>query len=782
MINFLYRGIPSCLLILLSLNGVAQSCSFRLAGYVMDEQTGIPLSYSNLYLKEGESKSEESSNVKSGLASDSLGAFEFENLCAGSYQLEISRIGYEPKFLRVLIGEDTAVTVLLEAEPSTLGEVIVRGRQGDKTTEISSTIDQKEIAENSNKNLADILESLTGVSVLKTGTGVSKPIIHGLSGNRIAILNNGIEQSGQQWGNDHAPEIDPSFADQLSVVKGASALAYGGNALGAVVLVEPKKVMRDPGLKGSVNYTFQSNGLGNTLNGSLEKNSPWAAWRISGSLKVIGDSKTPDHFLTNTGRREGNLAFQLEKKFSERWFNEFYLSSFNTEIGVLRGSHIGNLTDLDAALNRDTPFFTEDDFSYNINAPKQRVGHHLLKWQSKYFLNDQQVFQFKYGGQLNNRKEFDVRRGNRTDIPTLSLQQFSHFVEGTYKHDFAKDYFLKTGLQYQFVDNSNNPETGILPLIPNYDSHTTSAFLILQQQKEKLFYEFGGRYDLTQLNIVAISRTTPRFIERFNHQFHNYALSSGLNYEITKDLKTNFNIGYNQRAPEVNELYSFGLHQGVSGIEEGNRDLNPEQSLKTIASIDWNFKKKLFFQGLIYYQNIQNYIYLQPQKEYRLTIRGAFPVFLYEQTDASIQGLDLLMSLEPTKNTKWILKYAHVDGRDLNNDLTLINIPADNLSSSFSYTLNDKGNWKESSFSINGRYTFQKQDIQEAQDFSAPPNDYFLLGMKLSTKLQLRESTIRFSLIAENLLNTTYRDYLNRQRYYAAETGRNIVLNVGVEF
>ena len=52
--------------------------------------------------------------------------------------------------------------------------------------------------------------------MLRNGSGISKPVIHGLFGNRVTILNNGITQSGQQWGNDHAPEIDPFVADHLS--------------------------------------------------------------------------------------------------------------------------------------------------------------------------------------------------------------------------------------------------------------------------------------------------------------------------------------------------------------------------------------------------------------------------------------------------------------------------------------------------------------------------------------------------------------------------------------
>ncbi len=750
----------------------AQNCNLILSGHVLDKGTGIPLAFSNILLED----------QKRGVVSDSSGFFQFKNLCPDEYHIQVSHIGCEPQTTFITMHQDTTVSILLNHHVEFLDEIVVHGDKDENSAQISSTLSKEEIEQNSHKNLSDILEQLSGVSVLKNGTGISKPVVHGLYGNRVAILNNGIEQSGQQWGNDHAPEIDPFFASHLSVVKGASALAYGSNSLGSVVLVESDKISKDPHLHGLVNYTFNSNGLGNTLNTQFEKNSPWAAWRLSGTLKLQGDSQTPSYFLTNTGKREGNLAFQVEKKINDKWFTDFYLSTFNTEIGVLRGSHIGNLTDLETAFQREKPLFTEDNFSYKINAPRQQVNHHLLKIESRYYLKENQLLKFKYGGQLNNRKEFDIRRGGRTNKPSLSLRQFAHFAELNYQHSFKNNFLLKSGLQYRFIHNNNRPGTGVLPLIPNYESHTASAFLIGQKELGRAFFELGGRFDQKFINVAAISESLPRVFEYFNHQFSNYSLSSGARYDLTESLEATFNLGYMLRAPEVNELYSYGLHQGVSGIEEGTRSLNSEKSLKGIFSLDWFFQKKLFFQALAYYQNIQDYIYLQPQDQFRLTIRGAFPVFKYEQTDARILGSDLLLSYEPTPSTKWIFKYSYIKGRDLSNNLTLINIPANNLFSSINFSLKDQKQFNNSTFSINGKYVFQQREILPEQDFLATPDAYFLLGLKANTTLPFAHSKLHLGVSIENLLNTTYRDYLNRLRYFADEPGINVVFNLKYAF
>lgn len=750
-----------------------QNCNITITGYILDKGTNIPLEYSNVLLE----------NTGVGDVTDERGFFELKNICPDDYHISVSHIGCHTEEQFITIEKDTLIKIYLSHHSELLDEVVIHGSHEDNSTEVSQTISRTDITDEGNKNLSDLLENITGVSVIRNGSGISKPVIHGLFGNRVAILNNGITQAGQQWGNDHAPEIDPFVADHLSVVKGVGSLAYGGNSLGSVVLVEPGNIQQDPHLHGEVNYILQTNGWGHTLNSSIEKNGKWAAWRLTGTLKKQGDNRTPNHFLTNTGKEESNFALQLEKTLKKNWKTSLYYSLFNTKIGVLRGSHIGNLTDLNQALEKDEPFFTEDKFSYSINPPRQEVTHHLLKFEAKYFIEEEKIVKFKYGGQLNNRDEFDIRRGDARDNPALSLSLFSNHLEAAYNGLVGKSIFLKTGLQFDITDNNNNPGTGISPLIPNYRSYQTSSYWILQyDQKKNWFYEIGARYSLKQLTVKQFTRTIPRKLEVLNHLFQNYALSTGVKWKPNSHFKSNFNIGYMHRAPEVNELYSFGLHQGVSGIEEGSRDLTNEKSVKALLSIDWNAKEKLFIQALGYFQNIQDYIFLQPQDEFRLTIRGAFPVFTYQQTNANISGLDFLLKYEPLRNLNFITKYSIVRGNDLSSDLGLVNIPSDNISSSITYTFEDGEKWKSNFITLNSRYVFQQNRIEESQDFSLPPDGYFLLGFNAGTSLAFGESNLKITLKAENILNQTYRDYLNRLRYFADENGVNVSLNLGWSF
>lgn len=750
----------------------AQNCNLSISGIVKDLDTDSPIAYASIYLKE----------MQSGALTDSLGLFKLESICEGEVHLILSHIGCETQELFLKVARDTSLTLFLDHNSRLLDEVAIISHDGKISTQETQGLNSASIAENSNKSLASMLENISGVSTIKNGHGIAKPLVHGLYGNRLIILNNGISQSGQQWGADHSPEIDPLVANKITVIKGVGALEYLGSALGSVVLVEPQSIDDDPHLHGEGRYFFESNGLGNGINLELQQYGKALAWRAVGTLKKSGDNHSAEYFLRNTGHQEANIALQLEKSWSKKLLTEIYFSSFNAEFGVLRGSHIGNLSDLEEALQRTVPFFTEDNFSYDINSPYQRVNHHLLKFHAKYTINEKKWIDFTYAGQYNLRKEFDIRRGENSDLPALSLEQTSNFIEGKYTSLLPKNWNLKSGIQLNRVDNTNLPETGILPLIPDYISYQFGVFGILTKRIGQAQVEFGGRYDVETRNVVAISSAVPRSILRYQNEYYNYNAMAGISQSFLSDWKVVFNMGYASRNPGVNELYSNGLHQGVSGIEEGDPTLKPEVSIKSTLSLKGNLKHKLFFECLVYTQYIDNYIFLNPQNEIRLTIRGAFPVFQYEQTNARISGLDLSASYEATDRLSLTGKFSFLEGRDLSNDLWLVYMPSNNLNSALNYELPQFLNLQNVVFQVNNRIVFEQRNLLPSQDFLAPPATYYLFGMKLSAEKQLRKNRLKVFLSAENLLNESYRDYLNRQRYFADDLGFNLIAGMNFSF
>ena len=753
---------------------LAQDCQLELSGIVFDGSPEHPLSYANIYLEEAET----------GTYSEEDGTFVLSGICPGNYHLRVTHLGCHPERIFLDIRTDTILQIALEHHATTLEHVEVSETQNQNIGQSQQSLSQEVLEREAGQNLGNIVEQIAGLSVIRNGSGISKPVIQGLTGNRIAILNNGITQAGQQWGVDHAPEIDPFTADEIKVIKGVESIAYGGNTLGGAVLVEPGDIKNDPHLHGATQYVFETNGRGHTLNTRLEKSGSWAKWRVVGTYKYGGDRNTPDYFLRNTGVRERNLATMLQKNINSKWFNTLYYSYFNTELGILRGAHIGNTTDLETAIGREEPFFTEPDFSYSLEEPRQKVQHHLLKYKSQYYLSANQSLQFTYAGQLNRRQEFDVRRGNRSDRPALDLELISHFVDAFWQNEEGA---LKTkaGVQLRYTENDNQPNTGVLPLIPDYDALNPAAYLTLASNatgKSKHLWQVGVRYDLMLLEVATISTDLPRRVIRYEHDFHNFSLAAGWQYHPLDSWRSKWNLGWVRRSPEVNELYSMGLHQGVASIEEGNPDLKAENSLKASWTNTFEIKGNFILEATAYAQWIRDFIFLEPQAENRLTIRGAFPLFIYTQTDATIAGLDLSSTWQWNDHWEWQNRFAMVRGRDITEDQPLVYMPADNLLSTLQFTGSGGQKLAAPEIGLSMHYVWEQSRLLPEQDFLAPPPAYLLWHANVGTSLTWGGNTLHFGIAVRNLLNQRYRDYLNRLRYYADEEGRNVRLNIRLEF
>ena len=283
----------------------SQECNLSVKGIAQDAITGQKLPFVNVLLKE----------LSKGTISNEDGYFSFDKLCPGHYHFVFSHIGCDPIQVHLDLYKDSTLQVFLAHHTTSLKGVDVKGNRPKQDQQPLVVISRQTIEDRSNKNLAGLLENQSGIHLIKNGNGIAKPVVQGLYGNRLTILNNGIVQSGQQWGNDHSPEIDPFSADKITVIKGVSALSYSGGSMGSAILIEPSKIGQDPHVHGQIGYLFESNGRGHTMNIRLEKYAPKIAWRLSGSLKKYGDKKAGTYFLNNSGTEEGNLSIQLEKSW-----------------------------------------------------------------------------------------------------------------------------------------------------------------------------------------------------------------------------------------------------------------------------------------------------------------------------------------------------------------------------------------------------------------------------------------------------------------------------------
>ncbi len=775
------------------LNTVAQNCKLQITGTVKDAATGLPLDAANLYIEEN----------KKGTITDSNGSFTITNICQGEYHLILSHISCTAKEVFITVTNNKELELILKHSVHELEDVLITGKSSIITNESTETINAQKITDNGSQNLATLIESIPGVSSLKNGNTVAKPIVHGNFGNRLTILNNGIAQSGQQWGNDHSPEIDPLVANKIKVIKGVGALEYLGSNLGSVVLVEPSSIDKEPHLHGKASYFFDSNGLGNGVNFQLQQYAKKIGWKVNATAKKSGDKRARDHFLTNTGNQELNLAIQLEKEFSDRWKTDLFISSFNTELGVLAGSQVGNITDLRNAIREEEPLNTNTNFSFNIDAPKQEVNHHLLKLHAKNRLSDSSFIDYTIATQINNREEFDNRRNRRTEIPALSLLQYSFFGETKYQKSFESGLTLKTGLQINYIDNANDPDTGVLPLIPNYSALEWGGFITSRKKWKNNTLELGFRYDNIIQDVRRISVDLPRRIINENNNFSNLNGSVSIKHRFNEHFTAIYNVGYITRNPAINELYSNGLHQGVSTIEIGNLELDTEKAVKTTLEFSGDVNEVFSFKALAYYQNISDYIYLQP-KGLQTTIRGAFPRSEYEQTNADIYGFDLSTKWNITNSLFSTGKFSFIKGINKSDgNIGIINLPSNNFAFSLGYqfpksiTIWGK-DFENLELGINSKHVLKQNNISVEQEvdlsirdtngnvieelFAPIPSGYTLFGLNMATNVQIGKNRLRITSKIDNLFNVAYRSYLNRLRYFADDTGINASLGLSLKF
>lgn len=667
-----------------------------------------------------------------------------------------------------------------------LQDVEVIGRRGELSHSIHR-LSAQEMRENKGKPLAESLTDISGVSTIGMGNSIVKPVINGLHSNRILILNNGVRQEGQQWGMEHAPEIDPFTADQLEVVKGAQGVRYGADALGGVVLVSANDIDLDRKWKGNIGLIGQSNGRGGIMHTLIEggvKGVPGLGWRMQASGKKRGNYKSADYFLGNTGVEELNYAGTLQYK-RDRDQLELYVSHFGTQLGIFRGAHVGTIEDIQSRIDHGRPF-ENYDFSYHIDAPRQRVTHDLVKATWEHRFRADRSLEVQYGLQRNHRREYDLRRVASDDIPMADMVLTTQTLDLMLKQGSSS-----VGVQSLIQVNNNTPGTGTTPIIPNFDSYAAGIFAVHQFHINRWHVEIGGRYDFKYLDIAGYryrrntineDGTVDQYLLTDTRRFHNASGTAGILYHFSPKLSWKSNVGLAWRAPSVNELYSDGVHHGSATYELGNSNLRSEKGLKWINAFIWN-GESLQITADVYAQMLYGYIYAQPDPNaIRQTIRGTFPLFAYQQHDAFFYGVD------------WRLRYAFFNGfhydvsasvvraRNMELDSYLPYIPSARFQQALSWAYLGKSQ-PESYFRFVHRFVGRQTQYEEGADYVAPPSAYHLFDVVASKEIKMgHDKAWNIMLSVENLFNRSYKDYMDRFRYFAHQMGRNMNLKISYQF
>lgn len=721
--------------------------------------------------------------------SDSNGKVSIPKLSQGKYPIKVNYLGFLDYEAIITIPAPNPYRVTMQEEVNQLAGTTLIGHVAKSVT-ATVAIDKPKLQQKSGEELAKVLTTVTGVSMIQTGATIAKPVIHGLHSNRILILNNEVRQEGQQWGADHAPEIDPAVADRIAVVKGADAVRYGSDALGGVVVITPNKLPYGDGLHGQISPSFASNGRKTATTLKLESGVPhlhhWA-WRLQGTLKRSGDIHTADYMLNNTAAAEANFSAAIGMQ-QETVAAELFYSQYENESSVFYGSHIGNLDDLLARFEIGRPLTTYP-FSYSIQAPKQKVVHHLLKAKAYYFLPFGGKLTAQYAFQKDIRQEFSVRRLDRTRIPALNMWLTTHLAEVFWENMDAPHWKTLLGGSFSLQDNYNQPGTGVVPVIPNFASVGYGAFVIEKYHKDNWNAEAGLRYDYKYLSADGYDMYSQRY--GGEHNFHNITYSLGGAWQATPHSSLSSNIGVAWRAPQVNELYSSGLHHGAGTYNLGEASLSPETGAKWITSLSYNHPDRgVRLTADAYVQLIKNYIYDYPTGEVRTLFSGVYPIFQYTQADAFFRGVDIDASVRLAKwgalaqSLSYGLRGSVVFANELKTHRYFPFIPAPRLSQSLEWKSQPKGLFQSLEASIGHTFVAKQTRFEPSQELVATtPDAYHLFEAAIGGTIAIGEQqTLSVRLSAENLFNQLYKEYTNRFRYYAHDLGRNVYLRLNYNF
>ncbi|MFT3701282.1 MAG: TonB-dependent receptor [Agriterribacter sp.] len=763
------------LLTLSVISAMAQHCTSTLSGYVSDTDSREKLPGATVLIKE----------LSQSRIVQPDGFYRFEKLCPGTYTVLVTHVDCDTLELIVTIDTATRQDFQLPHQRKQLQAVTVTGEhKQDIATNAIAEIKAKHLFSTSGQTLGESLKNIPGLNAVQTGPSISKPVIHGMHSNRLLILNNGIRQEGQQWGTEHAPEIDPFIANNITIIKGAASVRYGADAIVGVILVEPKPLAPEKIVQGEANLVTGSNGLSGAVSGLLEGKLNGALngfnWRVQGTLKRAGNFRTPHYYLKNTGLAEGDYSLATNYK-KENFGAELYYSSFHNKVGIFEGSHVGNTADLYEAFKRDKPL-SASFFSYDINRTYQDINHQLFKIASFYKIKNAGKIEAVYAYQKNKRDEYDIDLPYSSDPeilkrPQVSFQIKTHTLDLVY-HPLVKNNF--TGTYGITGSTQGNVFKGTRYLVPNFRNYGSGVFAIERYTKKRFSIEAGARYDYRWLRVYKLNDNTLQTYHN-THIYRNVTGTIGSSYRFSDKFSVSGNIGSAWRAPSVNELYINGIHLSAASYEKGDSSLRSERSYNFTFSSRYETAK--FYAEVVLYDNIiNNFIYAKPALQPITLISGTFPLFNYTQANVNLKGVDLELQYTPVNVLSINSKVSVVRGWNKDIHDYLIYMPADRFENTLKY---QPGNWnaiQHCYISLQNVSILRQTRVPPNSDYVPPPKGYSLFNASAGFEYPVKHKTLSVELAAYNIINVAYRDYLNRFRYYADDLGINVVLRTKLIF
>ncbi len=766
-----------------------QQTKSTLTGKVTDASTGLPVGGASIFFPD----------LRLGTSSDSNGVYKIQNIPAGKFLVEVSSIGYSSVIETIDLNGNVQKSFSLVSsfiENQTVTVTGVSSATSTKRTSIPVNIVRKEnLFNNVSTNLIDNIAKTPGVSQVSTGPGISKPFIRGLGYNRVVIVNDGIRQEGQQWGDEHGIEIDELNASRVEILKGPASLMYGSDALAGVINIISIQPAPEGTIKGNILGAYQTNNRQRSIHADIGGNKNGFIWGFYGSYKAAADYKNKyDGYVFNSKFNEKDFGVYIG--LNKNWgYSHLYVSKFDQVPGLVEGDRddaTGKFLKLvDNGGVEAEEIATDADFkSIHPFIPRQRIQHFKVAADNSFNIGKARLTMV-LGYQQNQRQEF----GNVLDPGEKEL----FFDLGTFNYNlqyhFAEKKNWKTSIGINGMQQTNTNK-GAEALIPEYSLFDIGGFVYTRKTINKLTLSGGIRFDNRSIDSKELMDGADIKFAAFNKNFSNVSGSAGLAYDAGKIVTLKFNIARGFRAPNITELSANGVHEGTFNYIYGDINLKSETSLQVDGGMVIN-SDHLSFEVNVFNNSINDFIFLHKLASVNggdsvVNLNGDdFKAFTYGQDNARLYGAEFNLDIHPHP-----LDWLHIENtfswvrgmlnHEIDGSKNIPFIPATRLINEVKIDFAKKGKYlRNGFFKIELDNTFAQNNPFTGFNTETATKGYSLLNAGIGADLVHKGKTA-FSLFfaANNIGDVAYQNHLSRLKNAPENlvTGRTGVFNMGSNF
>jgi len=740
------KHIISLLVLFLSASSFSQ---YKISGTITDNKTSEPLTNVTIYIK----------SLNTGTTTSSDGFYNLKSIPSGNYSLHVSYLGFQDIHKEIELNSDLTINFQLHPTALELEGVLISAPfhklQKDNVMKVEKI---KTSGLTDANNLSEQLSQVPGVNQISTGSGIGKPVIRGLSSNRVLVYTQGIRLENQQFGEEHGIGVSAAGVESVEIIKGPASLLYGSDAIGGVLFLNPERYAPLDSLDIDISSKYFSNTNGITTNFGLKKTTE--------KLKLL-------------------TRFSLQQHADYQYKNTRVTNSRFSEYDLKTGVGFGNdkiTNDIRYNVNFSRLGIPEGVNSQNKNIrpllPNQSIENHMISSHTKVNLNKGK-FDLIFGYTFNNRNEFEEEHHHEGEEheedeheeeeheeeklePALEMHLSTFNYNIKYEFPEINDFEIIIGSQGMHQKNKN---FGLETLIPDATTTDAGIFGTSHYHWLKHAIQFGLRYDYRNIHINTIKK---------NKSFNSFNGAIGFKTDLTNKITGRINLASGFRAPNLAELTSDGEHEGSNRYEIGDINLTNEQNIQLDLNLNYKSEHFEFFVNG-FYNNINDYIYLSPTSE---SIEDA-QVFKYLQENATLYGGELGIHLHPHP-LDWLhisSNFETVTGK-LSNGVYLPLIPANSIHTNLTFTITKDSKLNTDAF-ISLKNVFKQQNVSNSEIAS---KNYDLINLGVNSELQTKKANYIFNLGINNLLDKQYINHLSRLKNDGIyNQGRNIILGMTIK-